>query len=107
MTHSPLPWTCDEVGWISDSEGHLISTPANAPFIVTAVNAHERMRKALEEIADFPIEEVTGEWRASTKGAAVDIACEALALCRECREPLTPEKQACDVCGAARAALGE
>jgi hypothetical protein len=79
---------------------------ANAALIVTAVNAHEKMQAALEEIAHESSLPLRGnQW--IVEQDIVGIACEALGLCRECRSPLVPEKSACDVCGAARAAPGE
>lgn len=58
MTHSPLPWTTLHPGSVWDANGHHVcncrngdGTEGNAALIVTAVNAHERMRKALESLA--------------------------------------------------------
>lgn len=55
MTHSPLPWTINGFGDIIDADNRVVIPNGwhlfpedRAHIVVSAVNAHERMRKALE-----------------------------------------------------------
>lgn len=69
--HSPIPWQISDSGYVvaecipvrgqslairatDDRHGMQDEAAANAAFIVTAVNNHDALVKALTEIRDFP-----------------------------------------------------
>lgn len=108
MTHSPLPWVRRHYR-ILDADGERVASvvsPSDGELIIATVTAHEKMRKALEEIAHMPTVDADCTL---VDALAVDVACDALGLCRECGSPLGESKHACDTCGAplARAALAK
>jgi hypothetical protein len=54
--HSPLPWTVNKAGDIIDANGERVIAddgavwPEDRDYIVLSATAHEKMRKALEEV---------------------------------------------------------
>ena len=48
--HSPLPWTLGDDGLVRDVEGRAIGDPVDSAFAVLAVNFHDQLVAALDEL---------------------------------------------------------
>ena len=50
--HSPLPWTLGDDGLVRDVEGRAIGDPVDSAFAVLAVNFHDQLVAALDELVE-------------------------------------------------------
>jgi hypothetical protein len=56
-THSPLPWSIDDDGYILDAEGFCVfeGSERNQHLIITAVNAHNDLLAAAKAVVILPL----------------------------------------------------
>lgn len=91
MTHTPTPWICDSdaimpisrdgvsiVARIPNHPENKVNWEADAAFICRAVNSHDALVKALQEIAkDAPATEPDrGDYDFSNSGDVTDFGCD-------------------------------
>lgn len=102
MSHTPTPWKLEEIApddpaweafeiWSATASAKMIANGSgtanmrvfghgNAAFIVRAANSHEALVKALKELLDASLTNITLRSSASARSIARDNAREALKL---------------------------